>query len=266
VAGSGRAACELVCAAGAARRAGRAAAPDPAGRLPVPQGRAGGAGAAAEPEGRRDGRDHNGGGLAGALAGLPYLSGGVHRPRVCRVRAPLSRPVPGGGAADRADDRAGAGDVHRDHPPAPGAGHPGVGRDADPDPCHAARGAERCDPPRLDHRQPAAKAELPRARRPRAVVWTPYRVGQWRRSGERPPVAVWTTAQTATFLTSIQGVPAVCRLPPDRAARPAPRGGGRAALVRCGPGRQDRGDQPAAAAIRRAAGGVPAQDPAPASV
>ncbi len=51
---------------------------------------------------------------------------------------------------------------------------------------------------------PAAKAELPRARRPRAVVWTPYRVGQWRRSGERPPVAVWTARQTAQFLTSIK--------------------------------------------------------------
>lgn len=51
---------------------------------------------------------------------------------------------------------------------------------------------------------PAARAELPRARRPRAVVWTPYRVGQWRRSGERPPVAVWTTAQTAKFLDAIR--------------------------------------------------------------
>ena len=50
---------------------------------------------------------------------------------------------------------------------------------------------------------PAARAELPRARRPRAVVWTPYRVGQWHRSGDRPAVAVWTTGQTATFLTSI---------------------------------------------------------------
>ena len=47
---------------------------------------------------------------------------------------------------------------------------------------------------------PAAKAELPRARRPRAVVWRPYRVGQWRRSGERPAVAVWTARQTAQFL------------------------------------------------------------------
>jgi len=51
---------------------------------------------------------------------------------------------------------------------------------------------------------PAAKAELPRARRPRAEVSTPYRVGQWRRSGERPAVAVWTTAQTARFLDSVR--------------------------------------------------------------
>jgi integrase len=49
---------------------------------------------------------------------------------------------------------------------------------------------------------PAAKAELPRARRPRAVVWTPYRIEQWRRTGERPPVAVWTAQQTAQFLRS----------------------------------------------------------------
>jgi integrase len=51
---------------------------------------------------------------------------------------------------------------------------------------------------------PAAKAELPRARRPRAVVWTPYRIEQWRRTGERPPVAVWTAQQTAQFLRSTE--------------------------------------------------------------
>jgi len=51
---------------------------------------------------------------------------------------------------------------------------------------------------------PAAKVELPRARRPRAVVWTPYRVEQWRRTGERPAVAVWTAVQTAQFLASIE--------------------------------------------------------------
>jgi integrase len=51
---------------------------------------------------------------------------------------------------------------------------------------------------------PAAQAELPRARRPRAVVWTSFRVEQWRRTGERPAVAVWTAQQTAQFLASIE--------------------------------------------------------------
>ena len=51
----------------------------------------------------------------------------------------------------------------------------------------------------------ACQAELPRARRPRAVVWSPYRIEQWRRTGERPAVAVWTAAQTAQFLHSIEG-------------------------------------------------------------
>ena len=44
----------------------------------------------------------------------------------------------------------------------------------------------------------------PRARRPRAVVWTPGRVEHWQRTGEHPAVAVWTVAQTTTFLRSIQ--------------------------------------------------------------
>jgi hypothetical protein len=56
--------------------------------------------------------------------------------------------------------------------------------------------------------------------------------------------------------------PAVCRLSPDRAARPAARRGGRAALVRPRLGRQDRDHQPAAGAAGRAAGGLPAQDTA----
>jgi integrase len=51
----------------------------------------------------------------------------------------------------------------------------------------------------------ASRAELPRARRPRAVVWTPGRVEHWQRIGERPAVAVWTAAQTAQFLHSIKG-------------------------------------------------------------
>ena len=52
---------------------------------------------------------------------------------------------------------------------------------------------------------PASRAELPRARRPRAVVWTPGRVEHWQHTGERPAVAVWTAAQTAQFLRSIAG-------------------------------------------------------------
>ena len=52
---------------------------------------------------------------------------------------------------------------------------------------------------------PASRAELPRARRPRAVVWTPARVEHWQRTGERPAVAVWTAAQTAQFLHATAG-------------------------------------------------------------
>lgn len=52
---------------------------------------------------------------------------------------------------------------------------------------------------------PAARAELPAARRPRAAVWTAERVREWQRTGLRPPVAVWTPAQTARFLNSIRG-------------------------------------------------------------
>jgi integrase len=52
---------------------------------------------------------------------------------------------------------------------------------------------------------PASRAELPRARRPRAVVWTPARVEHWQHTGERPAVAVWTAAQTAQFLHAIAG-------------------------------------------------------------
>jgi integrase len=51
----------------------------------------------------------------------------------------------------------------------------------------------------------ASRAELPRARRPRAVIWTPERVEHWEATGERPEVAVWTAAQTARFLTASAG-------------------------------------------------------------
>jgi len=52
---------------------------------------------------------------------------------------------------------------------------------------------------------PAGRAELPRSRCPRAVVWTSERTQHWQRTGERQPVAVWTAAQTVQFVRSIQG-------------------------------------------------------------
>jgi integrase len=51
----------------------------------------------------------------------------------------------------------------------------------------------------------ASRAELPAPRRPRPVVWTAARVAEWQRTGIRPPVAVWTPAQTARFLNAIRG-------------------------------------------------------------
>ena len=49
-----------------------------------------------------------------------------------------------------------------------------------------------------------ARAELPPARRPKAIVWTTERGQRWQRTGVRPPVAVWTPAQTAGFLNRIR--------------------------------------------------------------
>jgi hypothetical protein len=40
--------------------------------------------------------------------------------------------------------------------------------------------------------------------RPHPVVWTDERVAEWRRTGIRPPVAVWTLAQTARFLQGVK--------------------------------------------------------------
>jgi len=49
-------------------------------------------------------------------------------------------------------------------------------------------------------RNPGAYVELPAGRAPRPVVWTPERVGLWRRTGKRYPVAVWTPHQAGAFL------------------------------------------------------------------
>lgn len=54
---------------------------------------------------------------------------------------------------------------------------------------------------------PARFVDLPSARRPHAVVWTPGQVAQWRATGQRPPVAVWTAQQTAAFVTTIRHHP-----------------------------------------------------------
>jgi hypothetical protein len=40
-------------------------------------------------------------------------------------------------------------------------------------------------------------------RRPHAKVWTDGRVEEWRATGERPAVAVWTADQLATFLATV---------------------------------------------------------------
>ena len=55
----------------------------------------------------------------------------------------------------------------------------------------------------IEH-NPARLVQLPRTRRPQAVVWTEERITQWQLDGQRPPVAVWTAAQTAQFLSSIR--------------------------------------------------------------
>ena len=58
---------------------------------------------------------------------------------------------------------------------------------------------------RLIPDNPARYLKLPRGRRPFAVVWTPRRVGEWKRTGIRPAVAVWTPQQLAEFLASVAG-------------------------------------------------------------
>jgi Phage integrase, N-terminal SAM-like domain len=50
---------------------------------------------------------------------------------------------------------------------------------------------------------PARLVELPTPRRPQAQVWTEHRVREWRRSGARFSVAVWTARLLAEFLTFV---------------------------------------------------------------
>lgn len=47
----------------------------------------------------------------------------------------------------------------------------------------------------------AAMVELPAVKRAKALVWTPERVEEWKRTGMKPsPVMVWTPEQTGQFL------------------------------------------------------------------
>jgi integrase len=51
----------------------------------------------------------------------------------------------------------------------------------------------------------ASDVELPAAKKPKALVWTPARVEHWRRTGNLPsPVMVWTPKQTGQFLDHLE--------------------------------------------------------------
>jgi integrase len=50
---------------------------------------------------------------------------------------------------------------------------------------------------------PARYIELPSPRHPHAEVWTDHRVDQWRQTGQRFAVAVWTVQQLAVFLRHV---------------------------------------------------------------
>jgi len=52
---------------------------------------------------------------------------------------------------------------------------------------------------------PAAYVELEPEPRAKAVVWTDDRVAEWRVTGQRPKVAVWTPQQTGAFLDHAAG-------------------------------------------------------------
>ena len=50
---------------------------------------------------------------------------------------------------------------------------------------------------------PARKLRIPGGQKPVAQVWTARRVKQWKETGERPAVAVWTVAHLAAFLHTV---------------------------------------------------------------
>lgn len=50
---------------------------------------------------------------------------------------------------------------------------------------------------------PIRHLEVPSYRKPHAQVWTPARVAEWRATGQRPAVAVWTAPHLAAFLDAV---------------------------------------------------------------
>jgi integrase len=52
---------------------------------------------------------------------------------------------------------------------------------------------------------PARHLEVVGYRRPHAQVWTDDRLAEWRATGQRPAVAVWTAEHLANFLTAVTG-------------------------------------------------------------
>jgi hypothetical protein len=70
---------------------------------------------------------------------------------------------------------------------------------------------------RLIRDNPARYLKLPEGRRPFAVVWTKRRVQEWRRTGERPVVAVWTPAQPGEFLSAVSAGSGPARTRPQGA-------------------------------------------------
>src|SRR6266536_4662484 len=184
-AGRRRAAWQLVCAAGAARRTGRAPAAGPLRRLPLAPGRGGGAGPA-----------------PGAAAGNPggrLLTVGdwLAHWLVCRT-ATAPSTVRGYGAHVRLYlapylgqvllAELSAGQVQAMFT-AITRQHQELGSPVTAATLNRIRATLRAALNAAIRRglitgNPASRAELPRARRPRAVVWTPYRAGHWKRTGD----------------------------------------------------------------------------------
>src|SRR5258708_15063190 len=98
---------------------------------------------------------------------------------------------------------------------------------------------------------PASLAELPPARRPRAVIWTDARIQDWEPDRQPAPGRGLDARPNRRFPQRHHRRPAVRRLPPARTARTTPRRGRPPALVRRRPRHRHRPHLPAAPAILR---------------